>query len=394
LKDAPAAATAAVNGRRDVAIVGVAELSAQQILACSEPIEAAALALIAASDDATLSRPAEIDALLVYDSITAPHPMAASKLAEYLGLRPAYAAAVGAGGASPLFAVVLAAGLIELGAASTVAVVHADLRGGAARRKSVISRMASIVGHPQFEDPLGPTVVTLYALLADWLLRRGDATLQDLAEIAVSARAWAAANPLAHRRDPLNERDVLESPRVAGPLGRHDCCLITDLAGAVIVSAGVGVPGRDGARLLGTGGGVTHEEISQIGFDDPLLGARTAAQRVYAAAGLTPAEIDAAYLYDSFTVTVALQLLAYGLDQGAGLGELLRRVGTRPGGGLPVNTHGGLLSAVTGGLSHLIEAVRQLRGEAGERQLPGIRNALVTGVGGVFSHHCALIVAA
>lgn len=372
-------------------ITGVCELAPEQIAGCEEPLEAAALALVGAARDAGLSGPAAIDGLLVYDSITLPHLMAASKLAEYLGLRPAYASTVGAGGASPVFAVILAAGLVSLGAAQRVAVVHADLRGGAGQRQSVISRMASIVGHPQFEDPLGPTVASLYGLLADWLIREGGAGPKEFAEIAVSARMWAAHNQFAHRRDPLTERDVLDAPRIAGPLGRHDCCLITDMAAAVIVS---GEPAGGGVRLLGTGGAVTHEEISQIDAADPLAGARAAAKGVYASTGLTAGDVDVAYLYDSFTVTVAMQLLAYGLDRGAGLAELLHVRGTRPGGGLPVNTHGGLLSAVTGGLSHLIEAVRQLRGQAEGRQLEGLECALVTGVGGVFSHHAAVILGA
>lgn len=372
-------------------ITGVCELPPEQIAECEEPLQAAALALVGAARDAGLSGPGAIDGLLVYDSITLPHLMAASKLAEYLGVRPAYASTIGAGGASPVFALILAAGLVSLGAAHTVAVVHADLRGGAGQRQGVISRMASIVGHPQFEDPLGPTVASLYGLLADWLLREGAADPKDLAEIAVSARTWASQNQFAHRRDPLTERDVLDAPRIAGPLGRHDCCLITDMAAAVIVS---GEPAGGGVRLLGTGGAITHEEISQIDVADPLAGARATAKGVYASAGLTAGDIDVAYLYDSFTVTVAMQLLAYGLDRGAGLRELLHVRGTRPGGGLPVNTHGGLLSAVTGGLSHVVEAVRQLRGGAEGRQLEGLGYALVTGIGGVFSHHAAVILGA
>lgn len=372
-------------------ISGICELAPERIAGCEAPIEAAALALAGAAQDAGLGRPAELDALFVYDSITTPHPMAASRLAEYLGLRPAYASTVGAGGASPVFAVILAAGLISLGVARTVAIVHADLRGGAGRRRDVMSRMAGIVGHPEFEDPLGPTVASLYGLLAAWLLDQDAAAPRDLAEVAVSARAWAAENRTAHRRDPLSERDVLAAPRVAGPLGRDDCCLITDIAAAVIVTA---EEGERSVRLLGTGGGVTHEEISQLDLRDPLAGARAAADAVYAAAGREPRDIDLAYLYDSFTVTVALQLLAYGLDRGAGLPDLLHVRGTRPGGALPVNTHGGLLSGVTGGLSHVVEAVRQLRGEALGRQVQGARRALVTGVGGVFSHHAALILEA
>lgn len=365
-------------------ITGVAELSPGEIARCESSIEAGALALVAAAGDAGLPVPAPIDAVLVYDSITSPHLMAATKIAEYLGLRPAHASTVGAGGATPLFAVVLACGMISLGTASRVAVVHADLRAGSGRRDAVIAQMASLVGHPQFEDPFGPTVVTLYALLADWLLDAGGTTGEELARLAVDARAWARLNPIARRRDPVTVADVLRAPRIAGALGRLDCCLITDIAAAVVVSA---QPDGRAVPVVGIGGGVGHEEISQLDFSDPLASARAAATAAYVSAGLEPADIDAAFLYDSFTVTVALQLIAYDLRRA--------RAGTGPGtAGLPVNTHGGLLSCVTGGLSHVIEATRQLRGEAGERQLPGPRHTLVTNVGGVFSHHTAAILGA
>ncbi len=365
-------------------ITGAAELSGDQIERCDGAIEAGALALAAAVADAGLGGPAPVDAVLVYDSITTPHLMAATKVAEYLGLRPAHASTVGAGGATPLFAIVLAAGLISIGAAGTVAVVHADLRSGAGRRDAVMAQMASLVGHPQFEDPFGPTVVTLYALLADWLLATGDTTPGDLARIAVDTRAWAARNPAARRREPLTVEDVLDAPRVAGALGRHDCCLITDIAAAVIVGAD---PGEHGVPIAGIGGSIAHEEICQVDAGDPLGSARAAAAAAYGSAGLTPADVDAAFLYDSFTITVALQLIAYDLGGAA--------AGTGPDApGLPVNTHGGLLSCVTGGLSHAIEAVRQLRGDAGERQLDRIGTALVTNVGGVFSHHTAAILRA
>lgn len=403
-------------------LTGVAALRAEELAACSGPVEANALAVAAALADAGIDRDA-VDAVLTYDSIVAPDIMQANRVAEYVGLAPSYAATVGSGGATPTAAVALAIGLIEAGLARNVVFAHADLR--AAVKREAVGRMAAVVGNPEFEAPFGPIVPTLYSFLAQWLIESGRATREDLARIAVQTRAWAALNPDAKMRKSLTLEEVLEAPRVAGPLGRYDCCLITDFAGALVVSGepgkgrvtggrGAGLVGgrtaggrgadpgggrmaggrqgdRPEVRILAAAGAATHEEILQMDADDPLAAPAAVAAELYERAGIDAADLDLAYLYDSFTVTTALQLLAYGLDRGEGLATLLAEPGIGPGGALPVNTHGGLLSATTGGLFHIVEAVRQLRGEAGERQVEGARTALVSNIGGVFSNHCSLV---
>jgi acetyl-CoA acetyltransferase len=364
-------------------LTGVAALGADELAACSGPVEANALAVAAALDDAGIDRGA-VDAVLTYDSIVAPDIMQANRVAEYLGLAPSYAATVGSGGATPAAAVALAIGLVEAGLARNVVFAHADLR--AAVKREAVGRMAAVVGNPEFEAPFGPIVPTLYSFLAQWLIESGRATREDLARIAVQTRAWATLNPAAKMRAPLTVEEVLDAPPVAGPLGRYDCCLITDFAGALVVS---GEPGE--VRILAAAGAATHEEILQMNADDPLAAPTALAAELYERAGIAAADLDLAYLYDSFTITTALQLLAYGLDRGEGLGALLADPGIGPGARLPVNTHGGLLSATTSGLFHLVEAVRQLRGEADDRQVDGARTALVTNIGGVFSNHAALV---
>jgi acetyl-CoA acetyltransferase len=254
--------------------------------------------------------------------------------------------------------------------------------------------MAAVVGNPELEAPFGPIVPTLYSFLAQWLIETGRATREDLARIAVQTRAWALLNPAAKMRRPLTLEEVLDAPRVAGPLGRYDCCLITDFAGAVVVSDTAPQAGRPEVEILAAAGAATHEEILQMDADDPLAAPASVAAELYERAGIGAADLDLAYLYDSFTITTALQLLAYGLDRGEGLGALLADPGIGPAGALPVNTHGGLLSATTSGLFHIVEAVRQLRREAGERQVDGARTALVTNIGGVFSNHGALVLGA
>jgi acetyl-CoA acetyltransferase len=367
-------------------IAGIAELTPADRAVLPDPVAANALAIARAAGDAGVA-PSSIDAVLTYDALMRPHPMQATKVSEYLGITPSFASTIGAGGASPLFGIIVAAGLIGSGLARSVAVAHSDFRGGA--RGAVTEKMAALVGNPEFEDPLGPVVPTLYALIAESLIAGGAVDRDDLAAIAVSTRAWAGLNQNARFTDPLTIDDVLSAPLIAGPLGRYDCCLVTDFSGAVIVSAEPADRPR-AVRLTGAAGAVSHEEITQMP-DDPLAPLQRTAQSLYRSAGIIPAELDGAFLYDSFTVTVAAQLLAYELDGGEGLKKLVSDRGIGPGGAFPVNTHGGLLSASTSGIFHVIEAVRQLRREAGERQVPGIGTVLVTGIGGVLSHNCAAI---
>lgn len=371
-----------------VAIAGIAELPANEVLACGDPVSANSIAIATAASDAQI--PLErLDAVLTYDSLVAPDVMQANRIADYLGLAPAYASTIGAAGATPTFMVAVAASLIKAGVAETVAIAHSDLRSASGPSAGVMRQMASIVGNPQFEDPFGPMMPTLYSLLADWMIQRGHGTRLDLAAIAVQIRAWATLNPNARMQRPLTLEEVVQAPLVAGALGRFDCCLITDFAGALIVTR---TPkGGDAPEVIGVAGSASHEEISQIDPDDPLRAAVATAQRLYESADVTAGEVDLAYLYDSFTITVALQLLSFGLTQGASLSDVLSGDGIGPGGRLAVNTHGGLLSATTSGIFHIIEAVRQLRGDAGPRQVNSPRMALVNNVGGAFSNHCAIL---
>jgi acetyl-CoA acetyltransferase len=376
----------------DIWLAGVAEHTQAQLTDYGDPVVANALAIAAAARDADIPM-AEIDGVFTYDSLVKPDILQAGRVAEYCGVSPGVAATVGAAGATPTTALVLAASLIASGQANCVAIAHSDLR-NTAGRDSVIARMAANVGNLEFEAPFGPILPTMYSLLADWLIGTGRATREDYAEIAVATRKWAALNPTAAKTSPLTVEDVLNAPPVAGVLGRYDCCLVTDFGGAVLVSGRRPSGGRPGVRLRGTGAWATHEELLQMNPANPLEAAEKAGRIAYERAAVGPADLDMAFLYDSFTSTVAQQLVAYDLVGEVGLGALLRDVGIGPGGGFPVNTHGGLLSGTTSGIFHLVEAIRQLRGDAGPRQLGSARLALVANIGGLFSNHCAAILEA
>ncbi len=124
--------------------------------------------------------------------------MQANRIADYLGITLSYASTIGAGGATPAFMVAVAMSLIKAGLAETIAIGHSDLRSATGPSAGVIRQMASVVGNPQFEDPFGPMMPTLYALLANWMIEAGHGTREDLAAIAVQIRAWATLNPNAH----------------------------------------------------------------------------------------------------------------------------------------------------------------------------------------------------
>ena len=220
---------------------------------------------------------------------------------------------------------------------------------------------------------------------------------EDLAEIAVAARAWALLNPVAHRygAGPLTVETVLDSPMISSPLHRLDCCLVTDGGGAVVVTSRE--RGRDlrptPIRVLGRDEHSTHVAMSQMP-DLTSTGAVTSGKRAFEAAGLRPDDIDVVEIYDSFTITTLLTLEALGFaGRGEGAG-LVPDGGIGPGGSLPVNTSGGGLSYCHPGMFGIfliIEAVRQLRGEAGLRQVDGAEMALVHGTGGILTSHATAI---
>jgi acetyl-CoA acetyltransferase len=222
-------------------------------------------------------------------------------------------------------------------------------------------------------------------------------TSEQLAEVAVAARAWALKNPKAFKHDagPLTVDDVLGSTPVSDPLHALDCCLITDAGGAIVMTTAERAKDlpKKPVRVIGHGETTTNVGMSQIP-DLTATGARVAGERAYAMAGLGPADVDVAEIYDSFTITVLLELEALGFCARGEAGEFVTKGRVAPGGEFPMNTSGGGLSYThpgVFGLFLIIEAVRQLRGECGERQVPGAEVALCHGTGGILSTHSTVI---
>lgn len=357
------------------------------------PIELMAQAAHQALADAQLQR-SDIDGLLCGYATTLPHLMLSTLFAERFGLSVQYGHGMALGGATGAAMLMLARELVRVGRCKRVLVVAGENRLSGQARDSAIQTLAQ-VGDAEMEVPNGASVPAYYALLASRYMHATGTTQEDLAAFAVLMRANAARHPDAHLREPITAADVAASKPIATPLRLLDCCPISDGAMALVVSAEPG-PGP-AVGIVGAGQAHQHQHLSAI--DDVLAtGASAAAGRAFAEAGLSTADIDWLGIYDSFTITLAMLLEETGF---APRGQAAARVrdGTfAPGGALPLNTHGGLLSfghcGVAGGMGHAVEAVRQLRGQAGARQLARVpQRAFVHADGGVLSSHVSLILA-
>ena len=298
-------------------------------------------------------------------------------LSEYLGISPTFHDGTNFGGAAFEADVAHAALALERGQADVVLIVYGSAQ------KSEGSR--NLGGRPanltfQYETPWGlPTPAGGYAIAAMRHMHEYGTRREDLAEIAVAARGWAALNPRATHRAPLSIDDVLGAPRLCDPLGVLDCCLVTDGAGAVVMTRASHARslGVRPVHVRGYGQAATHWTIATAPDLAWLLPAEVAVTRALDMAGNGRDSIDLVQLYDSFTITTLMTLEALGF---CGRGE---------GGEFPVNTSGGGLSYCHPGMLGiflLIEAVRQLRGEVEpERQVANVSTVLVHGTGGTLS---------
>jgi acetyl-CoA acetyltransferase len=270
-----------------------------------------------------------------------------------------------------------------------------DLRSNK-RRSLGQQRTDQFVEAPRcYENPYGPTILGNYALAAQRHMHEFGTTLEQLAEIAVSTRLHAANNPFALNREPLTIADVVNAPRVADPLGKWDSCVVTDGGAAIIMTT------LERARdlkqkpiyVLGSATAQSHWSINQMP-DYTTTAAAICGPAAFAQAGVTPAEIDTAQLYDSFTITVMLLLEGLGFCKRGEGGAFVEDGKLRPGGSLPTNTDGGGLSSCHPGMRGvftLIEAVLQLRGQADSRQVPDAKLAVACGSGGILSCISTLI---
>jgi acetyl-CoA acetyltransferase len=303
--------------------------------------------------------------------------------AEYFGLQPRFVDGTFIGGASNTAHLDMAAAAIRAGICETVLVSY----GTTPRQGEYVSLAPE---YPDdFERPFGVCFpVGLYALCAQRHMYQYGTRREQFAKLVVESRKWAARNPRATRRDPVTIEDVINSPPVVSPIHRLDACLVSDAGGAFIVTSGARA--RDlrskPIEFLGAGHAFTHRSIA-LKEDVTTSGAVESARRAFERAKVDLSEIDVFEIYDAFSSQLLIMLEDIGLCPKGEGGRFVESTDFGPGGDVPLNTSGGGLSYVHPGMFGMfliVEAVRQLRNECGERQVAGARTALVQGNGGVF----------
>jgi acetyl-CoA acetyltransferase len=343
-------------------------------------------AAILAVEDAGL-RLSDVDGLFCASSTSG---LPVLNIAERLGLSIRHGDGTMVGGASFLFHLQNAMTALEHGLCDVALICYGS------NQLTAGGRLQPMPDPQPYEAPYKARYpISSYALAAARHMHQYGTTRENLADVAVAARQWANLNPDAYMHGPLTREDVLVSRMVSDPLSKADCCLVTDGGAAVVVTR------ADRARdlrsepvyVLGTGVAVSHRQIAAMP-DLTTSAAVESGRRAYAMAGLDAADIDHVMLYDAFTITTLMFLEDLGFCRKGEGGEFVSSGAIAPGGILPVNTNGGGLSCNHPGmygLFTLIEAVQQLRGECGERQVEGVETALAHANGGVLSSQATAI---
>jgi acetyl-CoA acetyltransferase len=335
----------------------------------------------------------DIDGLCTASSVATMWPM---PVIEHLGLNPRYIDGTMLGGSSFIAHLLPAMRALQAGQCNAVLICYGSAQRTAAfGRKEIIAARRFLDPQP-FEYAYEPMLpVSAYALAASRHMHEFGTTRRQLAQVALAARAWARLNPEAFMREALTLDEVLAARMVSDPLSVRDCCLVTDGAGAIVLvrsERARDLP-RPAVHVLGTATAVWHRQISCM-HDLTVTAARQSSAQAYAMAGLMARDIDVLELYDAFTINTLLFLEDLGFCAKGEGGAFVEGGAIAPGGRLPVNTNGGGLSCVHPGMYGifaLIEAVRQLRGEAGERQVQGAQTALAHANGGTLSSQATAI---
>jgi acetyl-CoA C-acetyltransferase len=375
-----------------VAVVGVAESSRRKAPGV-HPFTIQAECIRAALADAGLTH-ADVDGFCTSTALPGEggSDMDILGVADYLGLKPTFHDSTDTGGSAPVSHAGHAAAAIAGGLAEVVVVSYAGCSYSAA---GGFDATPPADGLWQFEGPYGITVAASYAFAAQRHMHDFHTTPEQLAKIAVVCRANAAPNPDARFRAPITVQEVLDSPMIASPLHRNDCCVVTDSGGAVVLTSMERA--RDCARkpvaVLGFGEAIGQFAMNQVPDFTRTVADRSGA-RALDMAGVGLDELDCAQLYDSFTITVLLTLESLGFCAHGEGGPFVESGAIDPSGSIPINTDGGGLSSNhpgRRGIFTLIEAVRQLRGESPGHQLADAKLALAHGTGGSLSNTATMV---
>ena len=343
--------------------------------------------------------PERVDGLLVCPSgMAAGHGadvFVHEALLDSLGLQPSFAATINAGGATYGIMLQRAVAAIATGQATAVLCAGAGKFPPVA---DVADDMARMVSHPDFEYIYGSFIPALYALAATRHMHERGTTREQLAHVAVTARQWALRHPMAlmRSRGAITVADVIESRPIAEPFRLLDCSVPCEGGGAFLVARGdiAAELCEQPAYVLGIGEHHGHGRVGQA-RDFATMDASISARRAFSQASLEPGDVRVAELYDAFTINPIMLLEEVGLVAPGHGGDFFARGGALPGGDLPVNTYGGLLSfGHTGdasGMTVLVEAMLQVMGRAGDRQVDRADVALAHVYGGMMAEHCTLL---
>ncbi len=366
-----------LRGRTAVVGIGTAGTGEAPGRTAMELLAEASLAAIA---DAGLTLP-DIDAIF---AATSSHAFPTLSVAEYLGIRPKFFDGTNVGGSSFEMHLLQAALALDAGLCDAALICYGS------NQRTAGGRLVSMSEPQWHETPYKPRhPITAYALAASRHMHQYGTTREQLADVAVAARGWANLNPDAFARGPLTREEVLSARMVSDPLTTRDCCLVTDGGGACVMVRAERA--RDLAHkpayLLGAAGAQWHRSIVQMP-DLTVTAASQSGPAAFAMAGLDRSAVDLLMLYDAFTINTILFLEDLGWCAKGEGGPFVADGAIAPGGRLALNTNGGGLSCVHPGMYGMfliVEAVTQLRGGAGERQLPRCEVALVHGNGGTLS---------
>ena len=352
-------------------------------------------AMNAALKDAGIEK-LDVDGLITCDSYTTKRTRHAINLAQYAGFRSEsmryiqtdmHGSTAASGGSLHTAAMLVKAGICKY----VVAVGGDNWHSERARMMVRIAENRD----GEFENPYGTFIPACFGMIANRYMHDYGATEDDFAEVAVAQRSWANLTPNGHMRDiVITKEDVLGSPMIATPFRRLNCALLSDGAAAFVVTTperarefgNRAVTIMAGEQVYGSGRGIVSDDIGQLESLYTIRDAsRISINSVYRKTGLGVSDMDLFYSYDPFSFMTMMYFEAFGLCDDGEAAALIRDKGIGPGGMIPWNTHGGLHSychsGVGGGMFHQIEAVRQLRGEAGRRQIKDAETAIMIGEG-------------
>lgn len=373
------------NLRGKAAIVGMATAGMGAAPGFSA-MELLGKAAVAAVKDAGLAF-GDIDGVF---AATSNHAFPTMSVVEYLGLRPKFFDGTNVGGSSFELHLLQATLALEAGLCSAALICYGS------NQRTAGGQLVSMSEPQWHEAPYHPRhPITSYALAASRHMAQYGTTREQLAEVALAARGWANLNPEAFARGPLTRDEVLSARMISDPLTKADCCLVTDGAAACVLVRADRARDLSEKPVYFLGGGVANYHRSIVAMPDLTTTAATeSGARALEMAGIARDDLDLVMLYDAFTINTILFLEDLGFCPKGEGGRFVADGRIAPGGDLAVNTNGGGLSCVHPGMYGLFliaEAVAQIRGAAGDRQISGCDLALCHGNGGALSSQCTAI---